>query len=106
MATRLKRTGAMDKDIATAIGVRPETFCRWVNNPKSDMQRQLGQELKKCEANYKSALLSKIAKAADRGQWQAAAWILERKYPEEFSRRTRESIDRRQDDVPRVIDDV
>ena len=57
----------------------------WTSLPN---QRQLGQELKRAEADYKNALLAIIAKSAKERDWKAATWLLERKYPQEYSRRT------------------
>jgi len=85
-AVQLKKGGANHKDIAAAIGVGECTFSRWINNPKNALQRQLQQELKKAEADYKNALLAVIAKQAKERDWKAAAWLLERKYPEEYAR--------------------
>lgn len=87
-AVRLKKGGANNKDIAAALGIHERTFYKWLNDPKSENQRQLGQELKRAEADYKNALLAIIAKSAKERDWKAAAWLLERKYPQEYSRRT------------------
>ena len=87
-AVRLKKSGALDKDIAAAIGVRADTFSTWLNHPKSENQAQLSQELKKAEAEYYAALEGVIAKAARDRDWKAAAWLLERKRPERYARRT------------------
>lgn len=87
-AVRLKKGGANNKDIAAALGIHERTFYKWINDPKSENQRQLGQELKRAEADYKNALLAIIAKSAKERDWKAAAWLLERKYPQEYSRRT------------------
>ena len=35
-------------------------------------------------------LVQRINAAAERGTWQAAAWTLERRYPEEFSTHAKE----------------
>lgn len=83
---KLKRAGLNDKDIAAYIGVAPETFCRWMGNPKTELQNQLCQELKKAEAEAKTLALAKIQEAGRGGSWQALAWWLERKYPDEFGR--------------------
>lgn len=84
---KLKRAGVNDKDIAAYIGVRPETFCRWLGNPKTELQHQLRQSLKKAESEAKAAALSKIQEAGmKKGNWQALAWWLERKFPREFAR--------------------
>ena len=88
-AVQLKKGGANNKDIAAAVGVTESTFSRWLHDPTSDYQRQLGQELKKAEADYKNALLAVIAKASRERDWKAAAWLLERKYPAEYARQDR-----------------
>ena len=85
-AVQLKKGGASNKDIIAALGIGESTFYRWVNEPKTELQRELGERLKKSEADYKNALLSIIAKAGQEKDWKAAAWLLERKYPHEYSR--------------------
>ena len=85
-AIQLKKGGANHKDIAAALGVCPQTFYRWIGEPKTELQRELRDGLKKAEADYKNALLAIIAKAAETRDWKAAAFLLERKYPEEYSR--------------------
>lgn len=88
-AVKLKKAGVNNKDIAAALCINERTFYKWLNEPKSDMQRQLGQELKKVEADYKASLLTIIYNAAVNKDWKAAAWTLERKYPQEFARMVR-----------------
>lgn len=85
---RMKRAGVPHKDIAAYIGVSEETFSRWVNHPRTPNQCQLCQALKKAEADRKTALLTMIYNAATSPKtWQAAAWLLERQYPDEFAKR-------------------
>ena len=106
-AVRLKKGGANHKDIAAAVGVSEFQFSRWINNPKTATQEQLAQEMKKAEADYKNALLAIIAKEAKERDWKAAAWLLERKYPEEYSRRERVMLnsETRRDEAPRFTFD-
>lgn len=88
-AVKMKKTGVNDKDIAAYIGVRADTFSKWINHPKTENQHQLSQALKKCESDYKASLLTIIYNNAVNKNWQAAAWLLERKYPQEFARQER-----------------
>lgn len=106
-AVRLKKGGANHKDIAAAVGVSEFQFSRWINNPKTAAQEQLAQEMKKAEADYKNALLAIIAKEAKERDWKAAAWLLERKYPEEYSRRERVMLnsETHRDEAPRFTFD-
>lgn len=102
-AQKMKRAGCLNKDIAAYIGVAEETFSRWVNHPKTENQRQLAQALKKTEADRKRDLLEKIYDAAARKgnpSWQAAAWLLERQYPEEFAQRSKVQADAKVEAAP------
>ena len=86
-AVKLKKGGATNVDIAKSIGVSESTFYRWVSTPSTEAERELSESLKKAEADYKNALQGIIAKAAQERDWKAAAWLLERKYPEEYGRK-------------------
>lgn len=87
-ALRLCRVGMTDKDIAAYLGVAPETYSRWINHPRTDNQRQLCQAMKKGEVERKATLVGRIMDASD-DSWQAAAWLLERKYPQEYAKAQR-----------------
>lgn len=98
-AVKLKKSGALDKDIAAALLVRPDTFSKWINHPKSENQRQLSQALKTVEAEYKSSLLTIIYNSAVKKDWKAAAWLLERKYPREYARQERPRIEEKKEEA-------
>lgn len=87
-AVRLTGLGLNDADIAAYLGVAPETLSRWKNHPRTENQRRLCQALKKAEVERKSTLLRRIIQASDT-TWQAAAWMLERRYPAEYAKPTR-----------------
>lgn len=104
-AIRLKADGLSNGDIICALGIHESTFYRWIGEPKNRLQRELSEGLKKEEAEFKHTLLTTIRAAAlARNQyWTAAAWLLERKYPDEYGK-----ADRRRDgdeggDVPRIV---
>ena len=85
-AIALKSDGMSDKDICIACGVSQTAFYRWQENGgKSDLQRELVEGLKKAESDYKGALLRSIKEQGEK-DWRALCWLLERKYPEEYSR--------------------
>lgn len=105
-AVSMKKAGCMDKDIAAYIGVRADTFSKWVNNPKTENQRQLVQALRKAESERKRNLLGMIFNAAaDKKdpKWQAAAWLLERQYPDEFGQRQRQQVEAKVDMAPVLV---
>lgn len=95
-AVALKRDGLCDADIIDALGVHKSTFYRWLANPDTKVKRALCDQLKKAEAEYKRQLLTTIRSAAlEKTQhWTAAAWLLERKYPQEFGRPDRRPEER------------
>ena len=103
-AVEMKSHGLNDCDIARAIGVCKQTFSKWVNHPKTKLQRELSEQHKKAEAAYKEALLLRIWNAADKSQnWTAAAWLLERKFPDEYGRVDRRRDEQKQADVPQIV---
>lgn len=88
-AIGLVSNGATNKDVYEYIGVAEGTFYRWLREPRNDLERKLGQELKRAEQKRKQWCLKRIHAAAENGQWQAAAWYLERKYPNEYAKTQR-----------------
>jgi len=74
--------------------IAEKTFYIWKSKgreSKNGKYVQFLQAVKKAEEEFKRHHIANIAKASDKGIWQASAWLLERKYPEEFGRR--EKID-------------
>lgn len=96
-AAQLKTEGMTDKDICAVLGIHPSSFYRWLNTPKTRLERELGDALKKAEAYYKQALTGLIKQAAVErsSNWTAAAWLLERKFPDEYAKRERASEEKR-----------
>ena len=90
-AISLKKDGLCDADIIDALDVHQSTFYRWLKEPDTELKRALSEGLKKAEAEYKQKLLITIRDAAlSRPQfWTAAAWLLERKYPQEYGKAER-----------------
>ena len=104
-AIRLKADGLSNGDIICALGIHESTFYRWIGNPRGRLQRALCEGLKKEEASFKQTLLTTIRAAAlARNQyWTAAAWLLERKYPDEYGKADRQRDDGRDGDAPRIV---
>ncbi|WP_417118864.1 helix-turn-helix domain-containing protein [Olsenella phocaeensis] len=104
-AAKLKRSGLTNKDICAALGITEQTFYRWLSKPSCKLHRSLSESIKKAEADYKAELLQTILTTATREknpQWTAAAWLLERKYPDEYAQTTRQRDDGRED-VPQIV---
>ena len=85
----------MTKEIACiAAGISTSTYYAWVKQGKEDekqeiesLQRQLHKDLPQAEALYELECL-KIIKVAQRKDWHACAWYLERTRPARYARRT------------------
>ena len=101
----LKGKGMSNKDICMAVGIHEATLYRWLNKPSCKLHRALGEEFKKAEARYKQELLDTIrgAALAKRQYWTAAAWLLERKYPEEFGRPETRKTAVESEDAPKIV---
>ena len=68
------------------------------------MKLALVEGIKKAEAQYKETLLQSIMATATREknpQWTAAAWLLERKYPDEYAQTARKT-ETEADDTPHI----
>ena len=92
-ALRLCKCGLPDSQIAAALGVKAQTFSLWRNHPKTKNQIQLSEALKKADAEREAALVTRIMRASDKS-WQAAAWLLERRYPDRYAKPVRPVEDR------------
>lgn len=104
-AIALKADGLSNGDIICALGIHESTFYRWIGDPKNKLQRELSEGLKKEEAAFKQTLLTTIRSAAlARNQyWTAAAWLLERKYPDEYGKADRRRDEEGAESVPKIV---
>ena len=80
---------------AVAAGISERSFFKYQKIGKEDEEAgidsefaQFARAMKKAEAEAIRANLEIITMAAV-DSWQAAAWILERRHPDQFGRRTR-----------------
>jgi len=73
---------------AHEAGVSHETFYDWLTR-----YPDFAEAVKKAEAAFILAALQRIDDAVQKGSWQAAAWLLERKYPAQFGVRQRLALE-------------
>ena len=82
------RLGAPFELAGLYAGIRRETITKWVRrgdeNPKGEYG-EFARRVKEAEGKAVVGCLARIRDAAER-EWQAAAWLLERRYPEQFGR--------------------
>ena len=78
------RLGATLRMAAAACGVSEDTLARWRQH-----HPELQAEIETAESIAALDALNTIRLAAQGGTWQAAAWLLERRYPKEYGRLAR-----------------
>ena len=79
--------GCTREQAATAAGIGERTLYDWLH-----AKPQLSQALEKAEAAGVASRLERINAAGRSGAWQADAWWLERRYPEQWGRRDRVQV--------------
>ena len=72
----LIKEGLTDKDASGSVGINPDTFYTWLKKP------EFYEAIKKAEALSKASLVQKIRKDPS---WQSAAWLLERRFRDEYA---------------------
>jgi hypothetical protein len=75
--------GLTQRDCALLAGIHEDTLCSWKFN-NSEFSEQMGQKL----IEYKQKLLKRIEKAGEK-DWKATAWILERKFKNDWGTNAR-----------------
>lgn len=85
------RLGAPLTHACRYANVSFETFNEW-----RKQYPEFSEQVKMAEGEMVKTCLEQIDTAATSGNWQAAAWRLERRYPHEFGRRDRIPIDERE----------
>lgn len=75
------RVGATFHLACAYAGITEETFSQWRKK-----YSEFSDAVKEAEGAGAVGWLAKIEKAANDGVWQAAAWKLERRYPNDYGR--------------------
>ena len=85
-----------DKTVAARLaGIGESTFYAWMERgeqAKSGVFLEFREAVKKAEAEAEQHFVG-VIKAASADTWTAAAWWLERKYPERWGRKERQQIE-------------
>ena len=89
--------GTPYRHAAAIAGISEDTLAAWRKRFPA-----LSDDIKAAEGRAVAGRLARIRKAED-DHWQAAAWWLERKYPQEFGRTVHEQQHTGKDGVPLEI---
>lgn len=95
LVVEMLQAGNFIETAAAAAGIDRDTIRQWLKRgarAKSGKFRRFRDDVVKAMAESEAGLIALVANAAIgsegvRGQWQAAAWLLERKFPEKYARR-------------------
>lgn len=82
---RALRLGATLRLAAESAGLSYPTLNEWMHDDP-----EFSEAVKKAEATMATNALRRIERAAKEGTWQAAAWIMERRFPHEYGRTVQE----------------
>lgn len=87
------REGLPYSTACALAGISEATLHNWRIKAEADSASpyfDFIKAVKAAEAEAEQANLTRIRKAADNGQWQASAWILERRHPDKWGRTERQ----------------
>ena len=79
------------QDAAEYAGIHPATLRRWLLRGFEEQEGPyvaFRKAVLEAEARAKITAMGCITKAARDGDWKAAAWYLQKKYPHQFSNRS------------------
>jgi len=77
------RAGNTRRAAARYAGIHSTQFYRWLEGTAFRAQ------VERAEADAEVRMLTKVAQAANGGDWKAAAWWLDRRLPADYGRRER-----------------
>lgn len=93
---QLIRKGNYIEVACAAVGIDKSTYYKWLQRgqqAKSGKYFDFFIAAKKAEREAETAFLDRIREAAFKDKdWKAAAWYLERKYPERWGRKERHEV--------------
>jgi hypothetical protein len=105
--TNALRNGAYIDHAAQAAGISTRTYHGWMERGRTERDRinaglasdpdeapfvQFLHSVERAQSEAAVDLLGEIANHARNGTWQAAAWILERKFPRQWGRFDRSEV--------------
>ena len=89
------KMGNYQETAAAYAGISQSTFYGWLERGRNELgsiYSEFLEAVEKAKADSEVRDVALIEKAATDGSWQAAAWKLERKFPQKWGRVTRTEI--------------
>ncbi len=108
-AYKLVAAGNYIKDVYPILGIDESTWYRWLSEgekAKSGLKREFYETIKKAEKDAIARNVALIQRAAQDGNWQAAAWWLERKYFEDWGRKDKVDLSADKDGFKVIVEYV
>ena len=83
------KLGMYTEHACAYAGISSSTFRRWREKAEEGIEpfQSFWLQVNKAEADAIIRRVARIEQAGKDGQWQADAWLLERKYPDKFGRK-------------------
>jgi hypothetical protein len=80
--------GATDRIACDFAGIGEATYYEWMEKGKAGRKpyAEFAEQVTLSKGRAAMGWLAKIERAANQGDWRAAAWKLERRYPDDFGR--------------------
>lgn len=94
-AEKLIRLGNYNTTVCKYLGIHPSTWYRWMSEGETatrGVKKEFYDTIKKAESHAEIRNVQLIQNSAQE-TWQAAAWYLERKFPERWGNKEKMSVD-------------
>lgn len=88
------KIGGTESDACARAGIDQDTLARWKKN-----NADFAESIEKARIDGKLARVNRIRHAGVKGQWQADAWYLERRWPEEYAQQLIVKVTAEQRDI-------
>ncbi len=85
----LLRAGVAVEAATRAVRISERTFYEWMQRGERGSQRNAPYRdfraaVEQARGEHEAILVGQLARAASKGSWRAAAWLLERSFPERW----------------------
>jgi hypothetical protein len=99
------RLGSFIEHACAYAGITSRTYRKWRELAEDDVQpyAKLFEEIRYAESESILRRLGRIEKAGIDGTWTADAWLLERKYPDQFGKKDKVEVSG-EINKPKIID--